>query len=490
VMAMEDRGVHISKKRTEEQRNGCIKKATHHMAIMQRMVDKQGFKTYSKPTKTGKRKELPFKPGSPAQLARLLYGPEEENGFDLECSRYTEKGGDSTDWKALRPHQEHPFVRELMMWRSSDKAIDTFFGKYLSMMRRDPLSPNHPDSYVLHCSLNQCGTGTGRFSSNDPNLQQVANPESSPRGTDVHAREPFGPRPGYFWYTPDYAQMELRCLADVGQIQGLLEIINSGEDPNNALTNKAWGGKGNPAGLEAMAHALELGHDYPAHDKIVEAWKVLGWNADKAQYGMRSSLALNVADQWLAMHDYDIVVAEKAIGKKQSRQRGKTVMFTNMYGGGADAVVDILFCTKKEALKAMKDISRAFPDIGKFMRELSGQAAEDGYIINKYDRKLRVDPRFAYRAVNYMIQSTCADLMKRGIQRCHDFLRSTGLDAHVLLTIHDELIFEIRKEHAYKSVLREISRIMSDTEGRLAVPMPVEMQKCRYSWEKKEPVDL
>lgn len=483
ILHMERRGMAISKRKTLEMKKYCSDKAAKHLEILQGMAKKMGKED--------------FNPNSPKQLAELLY-TDGKKGFGLDPIKTSAGGQNSTDWKALRPYQEHPFVRELLMYRSMDKAVNMFFTKYEGMMRRDPITQANPkisrevvkDTYVLHPSLNQCGTITGRFSSNNPNLQQVANPESSPRGTDIQARRPFGPRPGYTWYLCDFAQMELRAFADIANVPGMLETIWRGEDLNNSNTNMAWGGKNNPASLEAAAHALELGHDSPTRDKIQQVWDQFGWSKDKAKYGMRSFEALQLAEAWLKGFDYDIVVAEKSVDKSQSRQRGKTVMFAKMYGGGPQAVTDLLFCELSEAKIFMRQFDKPFPEINEYMRAASSYAERNGYIINRYGRKLRIDPKFSYRAVNYMIQGTCADLMKDGIRKCHKFLSELGIDGHVLMTIHDELIFEIRQGHNYKWVLRELQRIMSDHEGRLRVPMPVEMKKCRFSWEEKEAVEL
>jgi DNA polymerase I-like protein with 3'-5' exonuclease and polymerase domains len=501
VMKMEARGMALYVKQAEKELEEAKHKAAHHLQRCREIVQKPDFN-----------------PGSAQQLARVLYlkkptdfyplklnkatGVKEPNlskppdrypvVYGLRCTKRTGSGGESTDWKALRPYQENPLVREMMMYRSADKSIDTFFQKYLDMAQDDiivPASKRNPHK-IIHCSLNQCGTITGRFSCSDPNLQQVANPESSPRGTDVHARRPFGPRPGYNWYAIDYRQMELRVFAACAKVQSLLDEIYAGRDPNNYLTNKAWGGPNNPAALEAMAHSLELGHDYPAKEEISSVWEEYGWDAAKAKAGMRSSAALAMAEWYLERHGWDIVKAEASVGKSQSRQRGKTVMFVKYYGGGGSACADILYVPVPQANKFLRDLDKQFPEINQYIEQQSELAKRKGYIVTGYGRKLNVDSDTAYRAVNYRIQGTCADLMKRSIQRTHDFFLETGLDAHVLMTIHDEMLIEVKKEHTYKWLLREVCRIMKDTEGCIDVPMDVEMKRMRTSWEYKEKMEL
>jgi DNA polymerase I-like protein with 3'-5' exonuclease and polymerase domains len=467
ITAMEERGVTISKSRCEEQLEYSKKKATGHLKIMHEMLG-----------------DPEFNPDSPPQLSKVLY----KDPYNLHSIKKSRCGMDSTDWKSLRPHQEHPFVRELLMYRSASKACGTFFEKALRVMQPGP----DEDTFVIRCSWNQLGAqSTGRLSSSgDMNLQQQPNPESSPRGTDVHGRYPFGPRKGYTWFSMDYSKMELMVFADMANVTGILEVLAKGEDPNNHITNMAWGGKGNPAALEAAAHALELGHDDPTRQEIQDVWNTFGWNTEKAKYGMRSALALETADLWLSEFDYNIVKAEKSIEKSQSRQRGKTVMFVKQYGGGATALTDLLFCSVVEAKKFIDQLDRAFPEINQYIKAISAQAIEQGFIVTRYGRKLYVDPDTPYRASNYSVQGTCADLMKDALRRCYKFLKETELDAHIIMTIHDEIMFEIRNDHCFKWVLRELARIMTDHEGRLRVNMAVEVKKCTHNWETKVPVPL
>jgi DNA polymerase I-like protein with 3'-5' exonuclease and polymerase domains len=477
VMAMERRGVPISRKRTLEELKDCKEKRAKHRLKLREMASKKGNKDYN--------------PNSDVQSVKLLF-TRSPRGYGLTPIKATKKGNVSVDWKALRPYMNHPFVRELLAYRAADRGID-FFETYLDLMRPDPVhNPDGKgDAYLLFPSANQAGTKTGRFSYNEPNLQQVSNPDSSVKGTDpVQARRPFGPRKGYFWYTCDYNAQELRVFADVADVTAMLEAVYAGRDVPTENANRLWGGRGNQHGLIAAAQALELGADEPSKEEIRQAWKELGWNSKKAANGVMSSEALRVADRWLSQHDYDIVAAEKSIGKKNSRGRSKQTGFTKYYGGGADALADLINCEREEAVVHIKRFDHVFPESPRYIKALTRQAKQDGYIINRYGRKLRVDSSFAYRAVNYMVQGTCADLMKDAIRRCHKFFREIGIDAHIVMTIHDELIFEIKKDHAYKWVLREICRIMSDHQGRLRVPMPVEMKRVRERWDRKEPVEL
>ena len=73
---------------------------------------------------------------------------------------------------------------------------------------------------------------------------------------------------------------------------------------------------------------------------------------------------------------------------------------------------------------------------------------------------------------------------------CDRFFRRKKLDAHVVLQIHDELIFEVHKSQATGTLLRSIQRIMEDHDGHVGIDLPVEISLIRKSWAKKEKLDL
>ncbi len=471
VMKMEDRGFFISRERAAFQLRTSEERVKSLLTTIQR--DSKG---------------MVQNPSSSTQLVKFLYG-KPPDGLGLKCVRTTAKGNMSTDYTALRHHLDNLFVQNVVLYRNADKAIDTFFRKYLDMMRLDPISG---EEGVIHTSLNQCGTTTGRFSSNNPNLQQVANPESSRKGTDIHGRDPFGPRPGYVLYCADYSKQESVVFADCAQVKGMLATIRAGEDINNYITNTAWGGKGNRAALEAAADSLELGSREPTNALIQTVWDELGWSEEASRtWGVRSDRAFEVADAWLARFRYKIVEAELSIDKKVSRARGKTVLFAKIYGGGAGSVTELLYCSYAEAERFMKNLERPFPEIARYMNEMQAHARRHGCIINKYGRRLAVNPRFAYKAVNYMVQGTCADMMKSSMLRCARFLEEADIDGHIIMTVHDELIFEIRADHCYTWVLHGLKACMEDTSDcALTVPISVDISRARVSWEVKEKLKL
>jgi len=417
---------------------------------------------------------------SPQQCGKLFYGK-----LHLPILKRTARGQPQVNFDALMQHVENPVVAALFKYRAAEKALKSFFLKYTENLLPDPLNPG---GFALHPDFNQVGPCTGRFSCRNPNLQNVANALTTRSSEPIQARTPFGPRPGFIWYHIDYQQLEVRIFADVCEEGFMIEALTSGRDLHTECTNKAWGGPGNPAAIRAAVHALELDatgdHRNPA---VQAAWKEWGLKDPRI---LKDPERERLAEEWLADFDFDIVKAEKSLEKKTSRAKAKMLLFLKIFGGGAGAAADLIRCSYEEAKQFLKDYDVAFPRISEYLETLSGQAKADGYIVNRYGRRISVTSDAPYRCVNYMVQGSAADLMKRSMVRAHGYLRESGLDAHMVLTIHDELVFEVRKEHAYKSMLRGLVELMADHEGHFRVETPAEIDKVTVRWDKKEKVNL
>lgn len=483
VKAMEDRGVAIDWLRNQKE----LELAWHRWVETRNKLREMSC-------------EPNLNPNSTPQLVKIVYGKkrDRQGNLGLECLKYTEPsknapdGNPSVDNKALRPYFDIPFVGELIRHRAAVKGI-SFFEKYEELMVRDPLCPlgDKPSGNVIHTDIRQMGARTARFSMAEPNLQQATNPAVSARAIEFFpVRAAFGPRPGYVWIALDYGQQEVRIFAWAAKIQSMIDVLLAGGDVNSESSDKAWGGQGNEHAMHAASLALELGDPLCQKPEILDVWNRIGWDHSKCHYGYGSPQAHAAADNWLAEFNWSISKAEKSVGLGRTRNRAKILIFTKVYGGGAKAVRDILFCSIQEAKDLLRSYDRAFPEMQAFMNDYAAEADKRGYIYNLYDRRLNVDQGFGYRAVNYLVQGTAADMMKDSIHRCRRFLLDTGLDAHVLLTIHDELVFEIRRDHLYPWLINQLMTVMSQNDGRIGVPMVVEPKIVTRSWEEKVDYEL
>jgi len=491
MVKLERRGMRLSPEKVKEELAKARTALNKHHQSMLRMIEEKGLRPHSPEAYATvvSLEDLVFNPNSPLQLRRLLYNPPEQGGLGLTTTRTSDSGEYSTDKNALRELMTEPFVLELVGYRAAEQAIKLFFDKYLELMLPDPLAPG---GMCVHPSVNQCGTTTFRLSCNNPNLQQVGNPKTAHANIGSYRpRIPFGPRAGHVWYAGDYAQQELRLFASIGQIPFLLQEISAGRDPNSACANKAWGGRNNPSALKAASYALDLGRNEPSSPEVAALWQEYEWNSKAAMtYGFYSQRSQELADHFLARHNYDIVKAEKSVGKSNSRGRAKVIMFAMIYGGGPSTITELLYCSLQEATQFLRELSGALPEMRQYMDMLIKQASRDGYIVNPYGRKVHIEEDKPYKAVNYMIQSTAACMVKDSMVRCEKYFKEVGARAYVVMPVHDEIIFEVHQEDAYRWLVRGMIDIMSDNEGRIDVPMPVEFKRCVSSWDDKVAIDV
>jgi len=157
---------------------------------------------------------------SSQQLQGVLYGH-----FELEPVKKTKKKtGWSTDADTLRALElEIPkrskafhFIRNLTKARKTTKA-----GDYLDAYKAGGIRVD-TDWMVLHPNFNITGTSTTRFSSNDPNAQNIS------KQSDFNLREVFGPMPGREWFSIDYSNIEKRIPAYLAEEQELIDLFESG----------------------------------------------------------------------------------------------------------------------------------------------------------------------------------------------------------------------------------------------------------------------
>lgn len=443
TMDMERHGVAIDGNRLRVVRKECERKLVAAKAILREVSGNPDFNV-----------------DSPKQVADLLFGGKP---LSLECIGRTKKGQPKTDAEHLLPHRGNPIVEALLSCRSNGKAMSSFFRKYRELSTREEAS----GAIVLHPGYRQWGALTGRYTCSDPNLQQVSDPTTTNSRTAdlvVNVRQVFIPRPGKRLYAPDYDQVEVIIFADVSGEPTMLDAIKHGVDIHTATTNKIWGGEGNPKAIAAAQAALVMHFGNPH--------------------------SIQDTARFMEEHSWDIVAAESALGLKTHRKLAKAVTFTKVFGGKEGAVMSWTGLTFSESRAILHEYDTSFPTMRAEIARLTELGRKQGYVINKFGRRLTVDRFAAYRAVNYLVQSSAADLMKRGMLACSAYLRSAGLDARIVLTVHDELIFEFSKAHATRRVLRELCRRMADHGGAFSVPTPVSMDAIDERWSEKRAVEL
>jgi len=265
----------------------------------------------------------------------------------------------------------------------------------------------------VHTSFSLTGAQTGRLSSNDPNLQNI--PIRTEIGRKI--RDAFVAAPGYKLLSADYSQIELRLAAHMADVPQLKEAFNAGAD----------------------IHAI---------------------------------------------------TAEELFGRvdRDTRNQAKTINFAILYGSSAWGIAGRLGLPKDEGKAIIDRYFERFPGIRAFMHSTLAFAREHGFTRTLFGRKTHFEPNIrspnpsirggAERAaINAPIQGTSADLIKRAMARMDDALGAAGLQAKMLLQVHDELVFEVPdgQEQAAAEVIRKVMATAAEPALKLDVPLDVEV---------------
>ena len=269
----------------------------------------------------------------------------------------------------------------------------------------------NPHTGRIHTSYHQANTATGRLSSSDPNLQNI--PVRTPEGRRI--RQAFVAPQGYRIVAADYSQIELRIMAHLSADRGLLEAFARGEDIHRAT-------------------AAEVFKTRP-----------------------------------------ETVTPEQ-------RRSAKAINFGLIYGMSAFGLARQIGVSRKEAQTYIDHYFATYPGVQRYMDETRQLARERGYVETLFGRRLHlpeINARNPMRrqgaertAINAPMQGTAADIIKRAMVRVDDWLRSSGVDARMIMQVHDELVFEVHADDEAR-LLQEVSRLM-DSAAELDVPLEVE----------------
>lgn len=165
-----------------------------------------------------------------------------------------------------------------------------------------------------------------------------------------------------------------------------------------------------------------------------------------------------------------------------TRKQAKTLNFCILFGGGAGKIARMLGITVEQAKILKHQYFSALPQIQKFIYQVMNTARRTGRVINwagfvNYCR----DPDFAYQLVNHLIQGGCAQIVKFVMPKCHDVLR--GTKSHLLLQVHDELVFEMHKSELH--LVSELKKVMESVYPHRKLPLTCGVSYSWKSWADK-----
>ncbi|HRK42578.1 MAG TPA: DNA polymerase I, partial [Gemmobacter sp.] len=268
----------------------------------------------------------------------------------------------------------------------------------------------HPETGRVHTSYSIAGANTGRLASTDPNLQNI--PVRSDEGRRI--REAFVAPPGRVLVSLDYSQIELRILAHIAQIPALKQAFRDGHD------------------IHAMTASEMFGVPLEGMDPMI-------------------------------------------------RRQAKAINFGVIYGISGFGLARNLRIPRAEAQGFIDRYFERFPGIRAYMDETVAFAKSKGYVQTLFGRKIHTPEigakgpgaGFAKRAaINAPIQGTAADVIRRAMIRMPAAI--AGIDARMLLQVHDELLFEVAEDQADRLIAT--AREVMESAAEPAVKLDVHLQ--------------
>ena len=274
----------------------------------------------------------------------------------------------------------------------------------------------------IHTDFKQALTATGRLSSADPNLQNI--PIKTKMGRQM--RQSFIAEDGYTLVDADYSQIELRLLAHISDDYTMKEAFIRGDD---------------------------------IHRKTASA--VFGFPEEMVN--------------------------------EEMRKKAKAVNFGIVYGIGGFSLSKDLGISVAEATRYIKNYMLNYPSIEQYLERVVEEAKKDGYTTTVFGRRRYIPELNAQNgnlrafgkrvAMNAPIQGTAADIMKMAMINVYNRLKAEGLDARIVMQVHDELVVEtaLRDEERVKTLLRE------EMEGvaKLSIPLTVDVTSGRTWLDQK-----
>lgn len=269
----------------------------------------------------------------------------------------------------------------------------------------------NPQTGRIHTSYHQAVTATGRLSSSDPNLQNI--PIRTEEGRRI--RQAFIAPAGYRILAADYSQIELRIMAHLSGDKGLLNAFEEGLDVHKAT-----------------------------------AAEVFGVTLENVTADMRRS--------------------------------AKAINFGLIYGMSAFGLAKQLHVGRNEAQQYIDRYFERYPGVQDYMNRIRALAHEQGYVETLAGRRLYL-PEINARnknlqlaaertAINAPMQGTAADIIKAAMIDVDAWLPVSGLDARMIMQVHDELVFEVAEEDVAALTAEVIARMAS--AGTLCIPLVVE----------------
>jgi len=279
----------------------------------------------------------------------------------------------------------NPIAKMLRDYRGYEKLVSAFGENLISKINKK--------TGRIHPEFNQLGTSTGRFSCNNPNFQQI--PRQS---EDAPFRACFTPEPGNKLVTTDYSTMEMRIMADLSGDQSLISAFQKGVDVHSHTA--------------ALMFGLDLSPNF-------------------------------------------------AKDHPQERFAAKSINFGLMYGRGSNSLARQIGVSSEKGKEYLDTYFKLYPGVRRFLDKVAKEAVKNGWSTTPAGRKRwyikpdKDDPDYQRKigsierqAKNHPIQGTNADATKYALVFLQEKIKEQGFDASPVLTVHDEVVCEVKEDQA------------------------------------------
>lgn len=167
---------------------------------------------------------------------------------------------------------------------------------------------------------------------------------------------------------------------------------------------------------------------------------------------------------------------------KQQRQIAKAISLGLVYGMGVEKLARAIDESEDVARAYRRKYFEAFPTAPSFIDRVFRTVEERGFVFNRFGRRYYLHPQLAYKAINYLVQGTCADIIKRVMIEIRNTCKAGGYRSRLAAQMHDEFILYIAEDE-FKEVVPKVQELME--HPYLKTRMPVDISVGQPSWGDK-----
>ena len=446
LYAMESRGISVDKNyalAVEEQIT--VRLSEVETEILD--ISKRTKWNHDIPTSSKKHTEDEFNISSPKQIGEVF------NSMGIESPVKTLKGQDSWNEAALI-NINHRMAGLIRQYRTLEKLKSTYILPYMAID-------------TMHTSFCNWGTATGRLSSREPNLQNI--PRNHFKLVEKQLTEE--------------GKIDMR-----GKISAM--VAQKGITIDNELSDDVlatWSFIGDESYNELDKHQIAIRRLFVPRP----GYSLVGFDYSQMEVRVFMSYFRNPEiDAILNKEDVDFhseaaklafKIDESHDRFKEYRQYAKAITFGTIYGIGNKKLAQQLNTSPKEAGTFKRQYFEGMKGSKAFFDAVVAKVERVGKIRNKYGRVYQINPQFAYKGVNYLVQGTSADLLSERMLIVSDYLEDKK--SNILLQVHDEIICEIHDSELETIPFKIRDLLETNT---LDIPLKVDMELCSPSWATKK----